>query len=99
MVINLPFLQHPIAKTALKILNLEASQLSLPDSEELMKRTLGAYAGTQFGAQLLEHSFLGSLIYGLASAGVAFASTRYLLRFLKQEDKFLRTVIAVAGFG
>ncbi len=100
MAINIPpFVKHPVAQTSLKILNLEASQLSFPESQNIMKGAVAAYAVAQTAAQSFEHSMLASVLYGLASAGVAVVWTYYLLRYLKQDDKFVRTLIAVAGFG
>lgn len=99
MAIDIPFIKHPVAQTFLKILNLEATHRSLPDSRETMNAALGAYAVTQFGAQFFAHSFLGSLIYGGLSAAICYFWNLYLLRYLKHEDKFVRTVIAIAGIG
>lgn len=99
MAINIPIINHPVARTFLKILNLEASQLSLPESQETMKVAVGAYAVLQTGAQLFNHSLIGSVIYGALSALIVYFSTHYLVRYLKQEDKFNRTVIAIAGMG
>lgn len=99
MAITIPFQNHPLVRTAWKIFQIEASQLSLPDSKELMQRSLIAYAVAQTGSQMFDHSVIGSVIYGLVSAGLAYGSTLYLLRYLKQEDKFNRTVLAIAGTG
>lgn len=99
MTINIPIINHPVARTFVKILNLEATQRSLPESPEIAKIALGAYAVTQFGAQAFNHSLIGSLIYGALSALICYVWNFYLLRFQKHEDKFNRTVIAVAGMG
>lgn len=99
MDINIPVVKHPVTQTFLKILNLEASQRSLPDSRETMNIALGAYGFLQFAAQFFAHSFIGSVIYGALSAAFCYFFNLYLLRFQKHEDKFVRTVIAVAGMG
>lgn len=99
MAITFPFQNHPLVQTAWKIFQIEASQLSLPDSKEYMQRALVLYAVAQAGSQMFEHTIIGSVIYGVASAGIAYGSTFYLLRYLKQEDKFNRTVLAIAGTG
>jgi hypothetical protein len=99
MAINIPLIKHPVAQTFLKILNLEATQRSLPDSRETMNVALGVYAFLQFTAQLFAHSFIGSVIYGGLSAAICYFWNLFLLRHLNHEDKFVRTVIAVAGMG
>lgn len=99
MAITIPLQNHPVVQTAWKIFKIEASQLSLPDSKELMQSALIAYALMQAGSQMFDHSAIGAVIYGLVSAGFAYGATLFLMRFLKQEDKFTRTVIAIAGTG
>lgn len=99
MAINIPVVNHPTTQTFIKMLNLEASQLSLPESPTLMKAAVAAYAVTQMFAQYVGHSLLGGIIYGLASAAIAVGSTYVLLRALKQEHKFVRTLTAIAATG
>lgn len=99
MSLNLPFINHPVPRTFLKMLNIEASQLSLPESPELMKAFLGAYVVLQMGAQYFNHSLLGSIFYGVATAGFLYGATFYLLRYLKEDAKFVQTMIALAGMG
>lgn len=99
MALNIPLVNHPTTQTFIKILDLKASQLSLPESPTLMKVAVAAYAVTQMLAQYVGHSLLGGVIYGLASAALAVGSTYVLLRALKQEHKFVRTVTAIAAIG
>lgn len=99
MPINIPIINHPTSRAFIKILNLEGSQQALPESQDLLKAALAAYAVMQAGAQLFEHSVIGSLIYGLACAALLYASTFYLLRFVNQNDKFVKTLTALAATG
>jgi hypothetical protein len=99
MGLNIPFVNDPTPRTFLKMLNLEASQLSLPESQELMKGALAAYVVLQAGAQFFSKSLPVSIFYGVASAGVLYGATFYLLRFLKQEQKFVKTLTALAVMG
>jgi hypothetical protein len=99
MALNIPFINDPTPRTFLKMLNLEASQLSLPESDQLLKGALGAYVVLQAGAQYFSHSLLVSIFYGLASAGVLYGGTLFLLRYLKQEEKFVKTLAAMAVMG
>lgn len=99
MKINIPLLNEQTPQTVLKMLNLEASQLSLPDSRELMWGAFGAYAVLQAFAQAFNHSLLGSLLYGALSAGFLYGATYGLLRVLKEDAKFQRTATALAIMG
>ena len=99
MALNIPLVNDPTPRTFWKILNLEASQLSLPESQTLLKGSLGAYVVLQTIAQYFSHSLPVSIFYGLATAGVLIAATFYLLRYLKQEEKFVRTLTAMAAMG
>lgn len=99
MPINIPIINQPTPQAFIKILNLEGSQQALPESQDLMKGALAAYAVTQAGAQLFDHSVIGSLIYGLACAALLYGSTFYLLRFVKQSEKFVKTLMALAATG
>jgi len=96
---NIPLLNDQTPRTVLKMINLEASQLSLPDSRELMLGALGAYGVLQAIAQAFNHSLLGSLIYGLLSTGFLYGATYGLLRVLKEDAKLQRTVTALAIMG
>jgi hypothetical protein len=99
MPINIPYLNEQTPRTVLKMINLEASQLSLPDSRELMLGAFGAYGVLQVIAQAFNHSLLGSLIYGLLSAAFLYGATLGLLRFLKEDAKFQRTATGLAIMG
>lgn len=99
MPLNIPLINNPTPKTFVKMLNLEASQLSLPDSPELMKIMIAAYVVFQMGAQYFNHSIYGSLIYGFGGAVLLYGATFYLLRYMKEDHKFVRTMIALAGMG
>ncbi|HEY8124507.1 MAG TPA: hypothetical protein VIF88_03695 [Methylocystis sp.] len=96
MPINIPLLNQQTPQTVLKMINLEASQLSLPDSRELMWGALGGYGVLQAIAQSFSHSLLGSLIYGAMSVVLLYGGTYGLLRVLKEDAKFQRTVTALA---
>ncbi len=99
MALNIPLVNDQTPRTFLKILFLEASQLSLPESPQLLKGALAAYVVLQAAAQYFAHSLPVSIFYGLASAGVLSAATFYLLRFLGQEQKFVKTLLALAATG
>lgn len=99
MALNIPLVNDQTSRTVLKMLNLEASQLSLPESDQLMKGALAAYVVLQAGAQLFSHSLLVSIFYGVSSAIVLYAATRSLLRYLGQEQKFVKTLTAMAVMG
>ncbi len=99
MQMNIPLLNGDASKTFIKMLNLEASQLSLPESKELMQGALVAYAVCQAGAQAFSHSLIGSLIYGPASAAILYGATLLLMRYLKEDAKFIKTLTALAAMG
>lgn len=99
MALNIPFVNDQTPRTFFKMLNLEASQLSLPESPELMKGSLAAYVVLQAGAQYFNKSLPVSIFYGVASGAVLYGATYYLLRFLKQEEKFVKTLSAMAVMG
>lgn len=99
MALNIPFVNDQTPKTFFKMLNLEASQLSLPESEQLMKGAFAAYVVLQIAAQYFGHSLPASIFYGIATAAVLYGATLALLRFLKQEHKFIKTVTALAVMG
>ncbi len=99
MALNIPFVNDPTPRTFFKMLNLEASQLSLPESQELMKGALAAYVVLQAGAQYFSKSLPVSIFYGVASAAVLYGATLFLLRYLKQEEKFVKTLTAMAAMG
>lgn len=99
MALNIPLVNDPTSRTVLKMLNLEASQLSLPESQQLLKGALAAYVVLQAGAQFFSHSIVVSIFYGVASAAVLYGATFYLLRYLGQEQKFVKTLTAMAIMG
>ncbi|MEK4032994.1 hypothetical protein WOC76_19260 [Methylocystis sp. IM3] len=99
MALNIPLVNDQTSRTVLKMLNLEASQLSLPESQQLLKGGLAAYVVLQAGAQFFSHSIVVSIFYGVASAAVLYGATFYLLRYLGQEQKFVKTLTAMAIMG
>ncbi len=99
MALNIPLVNDQTSRTVLKMLNLEASQLSLPESQQLLKGALAAYVVLQAGAQYFSHSIVVSVFYGVATAAVLYGATFYLLRYLKQEEKFVKTLSAMAIMG
>jgi hypothetical protein len=99
MALNIPFINEPTPRALWKIVNLEASQLSLPDSKQLMYVALAAYVVLQFGAQVFGKSVPVSIFYGVSSAVVLYGATLALLRYLGQEEKFVKTLTAMAATG
>lgn len=99
MSINIPVLGEETPKVLGKMLNLEASQLSLPESTDQMKLFLGLYVVLQAIAQSFSHSILGSIAFGLGSAAILYGATLYLLRYLKEDHKFVKTMTALAAMG
>jgi hypothetical protein len=99
MALNIPFINDPLPRNFVKILNLEASQLSLPESKELMQGALAAYALLQIAAQSFNKTFPVAIFYGVASAAILFGATFLLLRYLQQEEKFVKTLTAMAATG
>jgi hypothetical protein len=99
MALNIPFINDPLPRTFFKILNLEASQLSLPESKQLMNAALAAYVALQFGAQVFGKSVPVSIFYGVGSAAILYGATFALLRYLGQEEKFVKTLTAMAATG
>jgi hypothetical protein len=99
MALNIPLLNDPTPRTILKMLNLEASQNSLPESQNLLKGALAAYVVLQTIAQYFSHSLPVSIFYGVSTAAVLYGATFYLLRYLGQEAKFVKTLIAMAVMG
>ncbi|HTO80417.1 MAG TPA: hypothetical protein VMJ31_11645 [Methylocystis sp.] len=86
-------------KAFLDILSLEGGQGKLPVSTRLMGGSLGVYAVLQTADHLLEHSFGGSLVYGLASAALVGVSTALVLPRYDARDRIVQTVTALAGVG
>lgn len=99
MSINIPMLGEETPKVLGKMLNLEASQLSLPESTDQMKLFLGLYAVLQAVTQSFDHSIIGSIGFGVGSAAILYGATFYLLRYMKEEHKFVRTLTALAATG
>jgi hypothetical protein len=99
MALNIPLVNDPTPRTFIKMLNLEASQNSLPESQNLLNGGLAAYVVLQALAQYFTHSIPVSIFYGLSSAAVLYGATFYLLRYLKQEHKFVKTLSALAVMG
>lgn len=86
-------------KAFLDILSLEGGQGKLPVSMPLMGGSLGVYALLQTIDHLLDHSFGGSLIYGLASAAIVGGFTALLLPRYDARDRVVQTITALAGVG
>ena len=99
MALNIPLINDPTPQTFFKMLNLEASQLSLPESKQLMQGALAAYVLLQAGAQYFSHELHVAIFYGLASGAILYGATLLLLRYLKQDEKFVRTLTAMAVMG
>ncbi len=86
-------------KAFLDILSLEGGQGKLPVSTKLMGGTLGVYAVLQTIDHLLEHSFGGSIIFGLASAGLVAGATALVLPRYDARDKVIQSITGLAFFG
>ena len=86
-------------KAFLDILSLEGGQGALPVSTRLMGGSLGVYAVLQGFDHFLEHSFGGSLIYGLASAALVGGFTALVLPRYDARDRVVQTITALAGVG
>jgi hypothetical protein len=86
-------------KAFLDILSLEGGQSKLPDSTRLMGGCLGAYAVLQTADHFLEHSFGGSIVYGLASAALVGGFTALVLPRYDARDRVVQTITALAGVG
>jgi len=101
MAINLSFLRdNELAKAFFDILKLEGGQGALPDSKPLMNATLGAYAATQAGAQMFDHSVIGGILYGVVTAGVLYGSTMLIAKMTGGlGSRFVKTLTALAAVG
>ncbi|ARN83612.1 hypothetical protein [Methylocystis bryophila] len=86
-------------KAFLDILTLEGGQGKLPINTQLMAGSLGVYAVLQSLDHLPEHSFLGSIGFGLASAGLVGGLTALLLPRYDARDRVVQTITALAGVG
>jgi hypothetical protein len=86
-------------KAFLDILSLEGGQGKLPVNMRLVWGSLGAYAVLQTIDHWLEHSFGGSIIFGLASAALVGVSTALVVPRYDTREKTIQTTIALAGVG
>lgn len=93
--INLP----PIPKALFDIFKMEGSQKALPDSQKVAGIALGAYAVAEFFAHLIEHSFLGSLVYAVAAVGALTAFTYFTLKTVGAQDRLYQTLTALGAMG
>lgn len=101
MQINLTFLRdNELAKAFFDILKLEGGQGALPDSKPLMNAAIGAYAATQAGAQMFDHSVIGGILYGVVTAGVLYGSTMLITKMTGGlGSRFVKTLTALAAIG
>jgi hypothetical protein len=101
MQIKIPYLNEELPlKALLDILKFEGGQSELPDSKPLMNGAVGAYALTQTGAQMFEHSFSGSVLFGLISAALLYGSTMMLAKFTGGlGGRFVKTLTALGAMG
>ncbi|MFY9655962.1 MAG: hypothetical protein WAK01_05145 [Methylocystis sp.] len=88
-----------IPKAFYDILALEGAQNALPVNMNLLGGSLGAYAVLQAIDHSLEHSWGGSIIYGLGSAALVGVSTFLFVPRYDTREKTIQTTIALAGVG
>jgi hypothetical protein len=93
--INLP----PIPKALFDIVRMEGSQRALPVSEQLAGGAMAAYAVGELFAHLIEHSFLGSLVYAVAVVGALAAITYFALNAVGARDRLFQTLTALGAMG
>lgn len=93
--VNLP----PTPKALLDIVRLEGGQQHLPVSATLAGAAFGAYAVAEILAHLVEHSFVGSLLYGVLTAGALAGITYFTLKIVGARDKLIQTLIALGAMG
>jgi hypothetical protein len=93
--INLP----PIPKALFNIARMEGSQRALPESQTLAGYALGAYAVAEFLAHLVEHSFLGSLVYAVLVVAVLTGLTYFALNSVGARDRLYQTLTALGAMG
>jgi hypothetical protein len=93
--VNLP----PTPKALLDILRLEGGQQELPVSTTLAGAAIGAYAVAEMLAHAVEHSFVGSLLYGVMTAGLLTAITYFALKSVGASNRFIQTLTALGAMG
>lgn len=93
--INLP----PIPKALFDILRMEGSQRALPESQQLAGYALGAYAVAEFLAHMIEHSFLGSLVYAVIVVAALAGMTYFALNAVGARDRLYQTLTALGAMG
>jgi hypothetical protein len=93
--VNLP----PTPKALLDILRLEGGQQQLPVSTTLAGAAIGAYAVAEMLAHAVEHSFVGSLFYGVMTAGLLTAITYFALKSVGASNRFIQTLTALGAMG
>jgi len=86
-------------KAFYNILALEGAQNALPVSRNLVGGSLGAYAVLQAIEHSIDHSWGGSIIFGLASAALVGVSTALVVPRYDTREKTIQTTIALAGIG
>ncbi len=100
MPISLPTVNLPPApKALLDILRLEGGQQELPVSPRLAGAAMGAYAIAEILAHSVEHSVLGSLGYGVLTAGILAGITFFSLNMVGARDRFIQTITALGAMG
>ena len=88
-----------IPKAFYDILALEGAQNALPVDMKLVGGSLGAYAVLQAIDHSIDHSWGGSIIYGLGSAALVGLSTFLIVPRYDTREKTIQTTIALAGVG
>ncbi len=88
-----------IPKAFYDILALEGAQNALPADMNLLYGSLGAYAVLQGVDHSIDHSWGGSIIYGLGSAALVGLSTFLVVPRYDTREKTIQTTIALAGVG
>ena len=93
--INLP----PIPKALFDIVKLEGSQKALPESDKLAGAAMAAYAVGEILVHSIEHSILGSILYGIVVPAVLAAMTYFALKAVGSRDKLIQTLTALGATG
>jgi hypothetical protein len=92
---NLP----PVPKALFDIVRMEGSQRSLPESDKLAGGAMAAYAVAEMLAHMVEHSFLGSVVYGVVTVAALTAITYFALKAVGARDRLFQTLTALGAMG
>jgi hypothetical protein len=100
MAMEIPKIQLPPTLQAFfDLLRLERGPGVLPESTQLMGATVVIFGVLEAALDMMDHSILGSIAFGVLSAGFLVAFAYGVLKAYKREDAFVRVVTAMAGTG